>query len=264
MSELTLETMELKLSENIAMITLTRENALNAMNQTFFDEFKGVLNRIKELTHIKALIITGSGKGFSVGADLKDLPMDSIGGELDLGKSLRENFEPMVLGLKKLPFPTIAAVNGYSAGAGMGLMLGCDFTVAAKSAQFVQAFINIALVPDAGSSFFLPRLIGRARSTEMMMLGDAVSAEDALNMGLIYKVVEDDALLDEALALAKKLALKPTSALIQIRALLDRSFENSIEEQLNAEADAQAIAGKNENFLEGVKAFTEKRAPKFK
>lgn len=264
MPNLILDTMELDYSGSIAILTLTREKALNAMNQDYFDNIKVVLEKISTNSDIKALIITGRGGGFSVGADLKNLPIEQLDDDLDLGKSLRENFVPMVMGLKALPFPTIAAVNGYAAGAGMGLMLACDFTIAARSAQFVQAFINIALVPDAGSSFFLPRIIGRARSAQMMMLGEAISADEALDMGLIYSISEDDALKEDALKLAEKLAKKPTSALVQIRSLLDSTFENSLAGQLEAEASAQQIAGKHENFKEGVTAFNEKREPKFK
>lgn len=254
-------TMELAVNQQIAQITLTREKALNAMNQAFFDDFKACIEQLNDTDDLKALIIIGRGNGYSVGADLKNLPIDN---NLDLGKALRENFEPMVLGLKKLPFPTIAAVNGYAAGAGMGLMLGCDFTIAAQSAQFVQAFINIALVPDAGSTYFLPRLIGNARATEMMMLGEPIDAQSAFNNGMIYKVVNDEDLEKEAKALAKSLAKKPTQVLVQIRELLDASGENTLTEQLSAEADAQKIAGRHDNFMEGVRAFNEKRAPKFK
>ena len=263
MSDHILKTMELSVQEKIATLTFTREKALNAMNQDFFNDFNDILETLSSNDNIKALIITGKGNGFTVGADLKNLPINT---ELDLGKSLRENFLPMVMGIKKLNIPTIAAVNGYAAGAGMGLMLACDFTIAARNANFVQAFINIALVPDAGSSYFLPRLIGRARATEMMMLGENITAEDAYKIGLIYKVTEDDQLMEQSLKLANKLALKPSSALIQIRELLDASHENTLSEQLEAEAEAQAqqIAGKNENFLEGVAAFNEKRTPKFK
>ncbi len=252
--------MELEVNRQVARITLTREKALNAMNQQFFDDISSCLSMLENEQALKALIIIGQGDGFSVGADLKNLP---VGNDLDLGKALRENFEPLILGLKKLPFPTIAAVNGYAAGAGMGLMLGCDFTIAARSAQFVQAFINIALVPDAGSTYFLPRLIGHARATEMMMLGEPISAQRAFEMGMIYKVVDDGELDVEADILAKKLSQKPTSVLMQIRELLDASGENSLVDQLNAEADAQKIAGTHDNFKEGVCAFNEKRTPKF-
>ncbi|MDG1708714.1 MAG: enoyl-CoA hydratase-related protein [Emcibacteraceae bacterium] len=264
MTNQTYKTLELSIQGNIAQITLTRNKSLNAMNQAFFDDIHHVLKSLSLRTDLKAMIITGHGNGFSVGADLKELPIERNNGELDLGKSLRENFEPMVLGFKDLPFPTIAAVNGYAAGAGMGLMLACDFTIAAKSANFVQAFINIALVPDAGSTYFMPSLIGRAKSTELMMLGENISAQDAFNMGMIYKVVDDEELMSEAHALAKKLSNKPTSALVLIRDLLDKSQENSLIDQLSAEADAQKEAGKQDNFLEGVKAFNEKREPNFK
>lgn len=261
MSSKELTTMTLEIDQQIAQITLTREKALNAMNRNFFQDFFLCLDQIRDDETIKALIITAQGSGFSVGADLKDPPFDE---DLDLGDALRKYFEPMVLDLKKLPYPTIAAVNGYAAGAGMGLMLGCDFTIAARSAQFVQAFINIALVPDAGSTYFLPRLIGNARATEMMMLGEPIDAQTAYDIGMIYKVVGDEALNEEAISLAKTLALKPTSVLVQIRALLDASAENTLAQQLSAEADAQKIAGEHENFMEGVRAFQEKRTPKFK
>lgn len=267
MTWLTLEVMELSKQGNIATLTLTREKAMNAMNEDFFNNIKQVIDVLKNEDHgIRAMIITGTGTGFSVGADLKNLPMDGGFelGDLDLGKSLRENFVPMVMGLKSLPFPTIAAVNGYAAGAGMGLMLACDFTVAAKSANFVQAFVNIALVPDAASTYFLPRLVGRARATEMMMLGENISSQDAHDIGLIYKVADDDELMHEAQILSEKLAAGPTSVIVQIRELLDVSQDNNLADQLEEEAKAQKIAGRNHNFLEGVMAFIQKRKPKFK
>ena len=258
MSELTLSTMKLEYNKNIAVLTFTRESSLNALNANFFADLKQVFEQLNSANEIKALIITGQGKGFCVGADLKDLP---IGADLDLGKSLRDNFIPMVEGITGLP--TIAAVNGYAAGAGMGLMLSCDFTIAAKSANFVQAFINIGLVPDAGSTFFLPRFIGRARANEMMMLGENIAAEDAASIGLIYKCIEDDNLMEEAMKLADKLANKPTSALLQIRKLLNDSHENKFNDQLEAEAEAQQLAGQSRNFQEGIAAFNEKREPQF-
>jgi len=261
MSQKILNTMSLAIDEGIATLTLTREKSLNAMNDDFFSDILDVIADLSQHDGIKAMIVTGSGNGFSVGADLKNQPFEK---DLDLGKALREKFEPMIFGLRSLPFPTIAAVNGYAAGAGMGLMLACDIVIAVRAANFVQAFINIALVPDAGISYFLPRIIGRAKTTEMMMLGEPVSAEDACNMGMIAKVVDEDLLMHEAMIIAKKLATKPTSALVQIRELLDQSHESTLQEQLNNEANAQKIAGKNPNFLEGVTAFLEKRKPKFK
>ena len=256
-----LETMTLEITGNLAVITLTRESSLNAMNKAFCDDFVTLVRAASDNGNIRAIIITGTGNGFSVGADLKSLPIEQ---DRDLSKALRENFEPMIRALKNAPFPTIAAVNGYSAGAGMGLMLACDFTIAARSAQFIQAFINIGLIPDMGCTFFLPRLVGRARAAAMMMLGETVSAEEALKMGLIYKLSDDDNLLDDAHKLAGKLIQLPTSALVEIRKLLDQSMENTFEEQFQAEAEAQKQAGLSENFEEGVRAFNEKRPPNFK
>tara|TARA_R110002096_G_scaffold416576_2_gene619207 strand:- start:16030 stop:16818 length:789 start_codon:yes stop_codon:yes gene_type:complete len=262
MTWLSLETMELERTDNIVVLTLTREKSLNAMSPAFFDNIKQVIAELAAGDHgIRALIITGIGGGFSVGADLKSFSFDS---NFDLGQALRDNFEPMVLGIKALPFPTIAAVNGYCVGAGMGLMLACDLTIAARCANFAQGFVGIALVPDAGSTYFLPRLIGRARATEMMMLGENITADDALDIGLIYKVVDDDGLMNAATSLAEKLAAGPTSTIVQIRKLLDASQENTLIDQLGLEADEQKIAGQSPNFLEGVSAFLQKRKPDFK
>ncbi len=258
--DLTLSTMKLRYNKDIAVLSFTRESSLNALNTDFFADLQKVLEQLNSVNEIRALIITGQGNGFCVGADLKDLP---IGTDLDLGKSLRDNFIPMVEGITDLPMPTIAAVNGYAAGAGMGLMLSCDFAIAAKSANFVQAFINIGLVPDAGSTFFLPRFIGRARANKMMMLGENITAKDAVSIGLIYKSVDDGNLMEEAMKLAVKLAKKPTFALLQIRKLLNASHENTFNDQLEAEAEAQQIAGQSKNFKEGVAAFKEKREAEF-
>lgn len=262
MTWLSLETMELKRIDKIAILTLTREDNLNAMSPTFFDNIKQVITELSANDHgIRALIITGNGGGFSVGADLKSF---SFEGDFDLGQALRDNFEPMVLDIKALPFPTIAAVNGYCVGAGMGLMLACDLTIAARCATFAQGFVGIALIPDAGSTYFLPRLIGRARATEMMMLGENVTASDAFDIGMINKVVDDHDLMTEAMTLATKLAAGPTSAIVQIRKLLDASQESTLIDQLGLEADEQKIAGQSSNFREGVSAFLQKRDPNFK
>ena len=261
MNNLILDTMILSFQKSIAILTLTREKSLNAMSPQFFNDFNTVFSHLSTLqTPIKALIITGQGQGFCVGADLKNFTNDR---DIDLSESLRKNFIPLVKALRNLKIPTIAAVNGYAVGAGMSIVLACDFCIAAKSAEFSQAFINIGLVPDAGSTYYLPRMVGRAKANEMMMLGENIRARDAFNIGLIYKCVEDDQLISDAMRLADKLASRPLSAIIQIRVLLDKSQENSFDQQLEAEADAQKIAGQSDNFIEGIQAFLEKRLPIF-
>lgn len=264
---LSLDTMKFERPENtnsgnVAVVTFTRPDAMNAMNQTFFDNFEKILQEISRPdSGIRALLMTGEGRGFCAGADLKEQA-----GELppDLGDTLRRNYNPLIRGLKALPIPTVVAVNGVTAGAGMSLVAACDIAIAAKSSLFLQAFVNIALVPDAGSTFFLPRLVGRARATKMMMLGEKLSATDALDIGLISEVTEDDCLLEHALKIATKFANGPTKALVKIRHLLDQSDDNSLAEQMEAEAIAQQEAGHSADFAEGVGAFIAKRPAVFK
>ncbi len=254
-------TMTLEQRDAIAVLTLSRPDAMNAMNAQFFDDFQNALKLVAGPdSPARALLITAEGKGFCAGADLKDQS-----GEMppDLGDKLRQSYNPLIESLKQLPLPTIVAVNGAAAGAGMSLVCACDIAIAAKQAYFLQAFVNIALIPDAGSTYFLPRLIGRARAAALMMLGDRLPAEQALNYGIIAQVVEQDELMAEALRLAEKLAAMPTPALLSIRRLLDQSEVNNLPEQLEAEAEAQQAAGRSADFMEGVMAFLQKRPPKF-
>lgn len=258
----TLHTMKLAYEGGVAIVTLSRPEAMNAMNSIFFDDFQSILTELsRDDNTARALLIVAEGKGFCAGADLKDQLSEM---SPDVGEILRESYSPLIKSLKKLPIPTIAAINGAVAGAGMSLVCACDIIIAEKQAYFLQAFINIALIPDAGSTYFLPRIIGRARASAMMMLGEKLSAENALEYGIISKLVEKDDLLSEGMALAQKLATMPTQALFSIRCLLDSSEQNTLDQQLEAEAVAQQAAAETEDFMEGVAAFLEKRRPIFK
>ena len=260
-SKIRFETMTLAYHERVAVLTLSRPNAMNAMNARFFDDFQEALADISsDNRHMGALLITAEGSGFCAGADLKDQS-----GEMPphLGDKLRQSYNPLIKNLKELPIPTVVAINGAAAGAGMSLVCACDIAIASKQAYFLQAFINIALIPDAGSTYFLPRLVGRSRAAALMMLGEKLPAEKALEFGLISQVVDHDELLKTGLQLAEKLSTMPTEALFSIRKLLDQSEINTLDQQLEAEATAQQIAGQSPDFMEGVMAFIQKRKPKF-
>ncbi len=255
------DTMRLEQNTTVAVITLARPDAMNAMNQQFFIDFQSILKILsKDNNTARALLIVAEGKGFCAGADLKDQA-----GEMppNLEEAIRENYNPLIIGLKKIPLPTIVAVDGAVAGAGFSLVCACDIAIASPKAYFLQAFINIALIPDAGSTYFLPRLAGRARAASLMMLGERLLAEQALEYGIISHIVPQDDLKDKAMALATKLASMPTKSLISIRKLLDQSETNNLEQQLEAEAKAQQIAGHSADFIEGVTAFMQKRPPIF-
>lgn len=256
-----LKTMKMEYDQSVCILTLDRPDAMNAINRDFLADFQAVLSELASPENpARALLITATGKGFCAGADLKDQT-----GEMppQLGDMLRRNYNPLIKQLKALPLPTLVAMNGVAAGAGMSLMCACDITLATDDAYFLQAFINIALIPDAGSTYFLPRLVGRARAAAMMMLGEKLSAQDAHDFGIIAKITPADQLQTEALALAHKLAAMPTRSVVAIRHLLDASEQNNLEQQLEAEAEAQQKAGLSSDFLEGVTAFLQKRPANF-
>jgi 2-(1,2-epoxy-1,2-dihydrophenyl)acetyl-CoA isomerase len=244
----------------VATITLNRPDTLNALNPAMLDELRGAAEGL-EAAGARCLLLTGEGRGFSSGADLAA----SGGGGLpeDVGLALEQHFNPLVEALFALDIPVVAAVNGPCAGAGCSLALAADLVVAARSAYFLQAFVNIGLVPDAGATWLLPRLAGRARALEMMMLGERIPAEQALEWGLIARVVDDDDLASEAVALATRLAQGPTVALGLIRRLTRESAQRPLTEALAAERIAQRDAGNTEDFKAAVVAFLQKRQPQF-
>ena len=242
----------------VATITLNRPDSLNALNAGMIEELRIALGSLAD-SGVRCLLMTGAGRAFSSGADLV------AGGGLpdDVGAALESHLNPLIEDVFDLPMPVVAAVRGPCAGAGCSLALAADIVVAGRSAYFLQAFINIGLVPDAGATWLLPRLAGRARAMEMMMLGDRISAEQAADWGMISRVVEDEELESEAVALAVRLAQGPTAAYSLLRKLARNAEQASLSDALGAERRAQTVAGRTEDFKSGVMAFIQKRQPTF-
>ena len=242
----------------IATITLNRPDSLNALNAALIEEMRAALGSL-DGSGARCLLMTGEGRAFSSGADLV------AGGGLpdDVGAALESHLNPLIEDVFALPMPVIAAVRGPCAGAGCSLALAADIVIAARSAYFLQAFINIGLVPDAGATWLLPRLAGRARAMEMMMLGERIPAERAAEWGMISRMVEEEELESEAVALAARLAQGPTVAYSLLRKLARDAEQAPLGDALAAERRAQTIAGRTEDFKAGVMAFIQKRQPNF-
>lgn len=249
--------------DGIATITLNRPDRLNALNTELMTELLKALDEIELDAAIRCLLLTGAGRGFCSGADLASGDLNNDGGMPDLGRALHQNYHPVIRKLAAYRMPVVCAVNGPAAGAGMSLALTGDIVIAAKSATFLQAFANIGLVPDAGSTYFLPRLAGSARALGLTMLGEKLPAETAAEWGLIWQCVDDAELMPTALKIATKFANGPTVGLSQIRKLVRQSATNSLDGQLEAEREAQVVAGRTRDFIEGVMAFLQKRPAKF-
>jgi 2-(1,2-epoxy-1,2-dihydrophenyl)acetyl-CoA isomerase len=248
--------------DGYAEITLNRPDALNAFTGEMHAALREALGRASA-EGARAILITGAGRGFCAGQDLTERKLPAPGEPVDLRVFLRERYNPLIRRMRELPLPIVVAVNGVAAGAGMGVALAGDIVLAARSAKFIQAFIKIGLAPDAGSSYWLPRLVGPVRARALAMTGDALSAEDAAAWGLVWKCVDDDQLMPEARALAARLAASPTAAQGLTKQLLNASLDNSLAAQLDLERDTQFMAGHTRDYLEGIKAFREKRQPKF-
>ena len=242
----------------VATLTLNRPDSLNALNGAMVDELRRAVEDAGR-SGARCLLITGEGRGFSSGAHLGG----SGGLPEDAGAALEKHFNPLVEALFALPIPVVAAVNGPAAGAGCSLALAADIVIAARSAYFLQAFVNIGLIPDAGATWLLPRLAGRARAMEMMMLGERIAAEQAQQWGMIARVVDDEFLAEEAVALATSLARGPTVALALIRRLARDAEQIGLTEALAAERAAQRRAGETEDFKAAVFAFLQKRRARF-
>lgn len=259
---MTHQTITVDISEQIATITLNRPERMNACSLDMAGEINDAL--AAGLGDARCLIITGAGRGFCSGADLSARGSSSIAGGEGSYIALTRHYNPLMMNLARLNMPIITAINGAAAGVGCSIGLAGDFVLAGKSGYFLQAFVNIGLVPDGGASWMLPRLVGKARATEMMMLGEKISGEKAEDWGLIYKCVEDDVLQAEARALATRLANGPTVSYAVMRKNILTALENSYAEALLAEAEGQRIAGGSDDAREGGKAFLEKRKPEFK
>jgi 2-(1,2-epoxy-1,2-dihydrophenyl)acetyl-CoA isomerase len=237
---------------------------MNSFNTQMHGEVRDALKQVKKDDSVRCLLITGNGRGFCAGQDLSDRNVDPNAEMPNLGESIEKNYNPLIRTLQDLEMPVICAVNGVAAGAGANIAFACDIVLAARSASFIQAFCKIGLVPDSGGTWTLPRLVGHARAMALSMLGDKISAEQAQSWGMIWQVVDDERLKDEALSLAKRLATQPTKGLALIKRAIQSSWSNSFDEQLDLERDLQTLAGRTEDYREGVKAFMEKRQPDFK
>lgn len=249
-----------EIKSSIAFITLNRPEKFNSFNREMALALQQCLYECDSIDEIRCVYITGAGKAFSAGQDLSEI-IDPDGPGLE--KILSEHFNPVIIGIRNLKKPVIAAVNGVAAGAGANIALCCDIVLASESASFIQAFSKIGLIPDSGGTYFLPRLIGFQKASALMMLGDKVSAADAEKTGMIYKVFSDDSFKDEALKIAYTLADMPTKALAFTKTALNSSFTSTLEKQLKTEDELQQEAGTTNDFKEGVQAFLEKRKALF-
>src|SRR4051794_25902955 len=257
------ETIDLTTEGPAARILLNRPDALNAWNEQFGQDLLDAVETVASDDAIRAVLITGAGRGFSSGADLKEQRGADDGGLPDLSARLKEIHHPIITGLREMPKPVVSGVNGPAVGIGCSLALAADLIVAAESAYFLLAFVNIGLVPDGGSTAFIPARVGYARAAEMAMLGERVPAQKALDWGLINQVVDDDELESSSSALVERLANGPTRSYAGSKSLLNRRLYADLAGQLEAEADAQKGQGQSKDFIEGVMAFVEKRDAKF-
>jgi 2-(1,2-epoxy-1,2-dihydrophenyl)acetyl-CoA isomerase len=243
----------------VRTLTLNRPAALNSFTQAMHRQLREALDAAAADTSVRCLIITGAGRGFCAGQDLNDADLGA-----DAGAVVERIYVPLALRIRSMPIPVVAAVNGVAAGAGANFALGCDIVIAARSASFIQAFSKIALVPDCGGTWLLPRLVGRARAIALAMTGDKLGAEQAQAMGLIWSVVDDAALMGSALALANKLAALPVKALAATRRAIDEAIGLDYAQALSNEARTQSGLGRAADFSEGVAAFLQKRSPNFR
>ncbi len=250
------------LKAGVARLTLSRPDRLNSFNTAMHAEVREALGSLKG-SDARVLVLTGAGRGFCAGQDLNDRAVAPGGAAADLGESVEKNYKPLVLALRSLPIPVIAAVNGVAAGAGANIALACDLVIAARSANFVQGFSKLGLVPDSGGTWTLPRLVGNARAMGLALLGDKLSADQAVQWGLIWRSVDDAELSAVVDALAAQLAAAPTRGLARTKQALYEGWDRTLEDQLNIERDYQRELGYTADYAEGVAAFTQKRPPQF-
>lgn len=258
------EAITYEVAGGVATLTLNRPKMLNALDRQMTEELHKSLADAGADPEVRCLLITGAGRGFCAGADLTQMQDVYERGETPpLGDMLRRGYNQVIIPIVRMEKPVVAAVNGVAAGAGASLALACDFRIASDQARFFQAFIKVGLVPDSGSSFFLPRLVGLAKAMELAMLGDIIDATEASRLGLVTKVVPADSFMDEARAFAEKLAAGPTRALALAKKALYFGAVQDLEQTMDYEADLQAQIALTADHMEGVKAFLEKREAKF-
>ena len=257
------ETIEYSISEGVATLTLNRPDRLNSFTVQMHEEVRSALDSVNSGEEVRTLLLTGAGRGFCAGQDLSDRAVSPGGEGVDLGESVETYYNPLIRSLTTLPMLVICAVNGVAAGAGANIALACDIVIAGKSAKFIESFANIGLVPDSHGSWALPRLVGQARALGLTLTGDPLPAETAESWGLIWKCVEDEALMETANALAKKFASGPTRGYARTKELIRTSFERSLNDQTNLERDYMRELGASADYKEGVDAFLNKRKPVF-
>lgn len=261
------ENIQYAVADKVATITLNRPAALNAMSIGLMEELNDALAKAETDDAIGAVLLTGAGKGFCSGADLvattQSAPKDEQG-RLNLGLYLKQWYNPLILKMRAMPKPVVCAVNGIAAGAGSSLALMADLTIAARSARFLQAFVNVGLIPDAGGTWILPRNAGAQRAMGMALLGEKITAEQAAEWGMIWQVYDDEELMNAAHAITQKLANGPTLALSRIKKSIHAAADNDLATQLALETRLQAECGRSGDFIEGATAFMQKRKANFK
>lgn len=250
--------LEMARAGGVLVLTLNRPERLNAMTAPLVAALRDALAKVADDASIRAVLLHGAGRGFCAGQDLAEVAPGQ-----DLGDTLEQRFNPLIRAIRALPVPVVCAVHGVAAGAGANIAFACDIVLAAQSAQFIQSFVRIGLVPDCGGSFFLPRLAGDARARGMALLGDAVGAAQAEAWGLIWRAVPDAELMAEAQRIAEQLAAQPAGAMAQIKQAFVAAGVNTLDAQLDLERDLQRVAGASADFQEGVQAFLEKRPAQF-
>jgi 2-(1,2-epoxy-1,2-dihydrophenyl)acetyl-CoA isomerase len=253
------------LESGVLTLILNRPQRLNAMSPGLIDAMNHELSRARLDPDIRAVLLTGVGRGFCAGADLAGggPGVPDRDGKPDLGAGLDQRFNPMIRAMRALPKPIVAAVNGVAAGGGANLALACDIVLAARSARFDQAFVRISLMPDLGGTWFLPHMVGDARARALAMLGTSLTADEAERMGMVWQVVDDSVLMDEAKKLAHRLAAGPTLSYAAIKKAMNAATVNTLDQQLDLERDSQRLLGRSDDFREGVAAFLAKRPAKF-
>lgn len=249
----------------VLTITMNRPDKLNAADDHMLAEMNDAFKQAEADAEVRAILLTGAGRGFCAGADLAaGMEHLQTAGGMSYGKHLRETFNPLILRMRRIPKPVVGAVNGAAAGAGMSIAMACDVRIAAESASYLQAFVKIGLLPDSGSTWLLPRLVGNTRALDLMMTGRKIGSKEALEWGLVNQVVPDDQLMPTARQIAAEFASGPTQAYGFIKRAYEFALGSTLEEALEREADLQDVAGRTADHREGVAAFLEKRPAKFK
>ena len=261
---MTYEKIGFDIADGVALITLNRPDKLNAFSDELTFQLQDALKEMEKDKEVRAIILTAAGRGFCAGQDLQSRSIaQEMGERPSLGDSIRRRYNPIVIKLRRIEKPIIAAVNGVAAGAGASIAFACDYRIVTDKVNFIQSFTKVGLIPDSGATFILTRLVGLTKAFELMLSADKLSAEEALNLGIINKIVGEDDLMKEAVALAEKLAAGPTKAFGLTKRAVNRAVFDDLEELLEYEASLQEIAGRSDDFAEGVKAFVEKRTPQY-